>query len=400
MAIPDGERAELHGTGQAVAHGLAARAGVGVIGKLATARIKLNNMNTANGQFSALYYPSIEFADPRWLWASSLVWDRIYRIVPKDYTAQDSDNVKRLCESGEIGAAIHPDQYAKDVSDQFLIKLRSSHWNAAALDMDVDVEYTRLHEDKVDVQLRKLIIAQGSGKWLHVPTEFAAHYMTYLAKYVSEKNGLNLVTDAAPAWTGATYFKYDGMVEDWPREEFPLVLAALVVRDFVPTNILNITPAALLSFREKYRDERRRFVGAVQSSAKALANCHDAKLVRDVFEDMKRDIAASMEDYKRSMDILKVETWTGMKTIIFPATTGVISKYIPLDPTQLAILNATGLAMGVVSGLATMKQKGKRLSEEYDYSYLVNLQREWQTCYRGEDWNYFLCRQMEEFIND
>ena len=89
-----------------------------------------------------------------------------------------------------------------------------------------------------------------------------------------------------------------------------------------------------------------------------------------------------------------------MKTIIFPATTGVISKYIPLDPTQLAILNATGLAMGVVSGLATMKQKGKRLSEEYDYSYLVNLQREWQTCYRGEDWNYFLCRQMEEFIND
>ena len=158
------------------------------------------------------------------------------------------------------------------------------------------------------MQLRKLIIAQGSGKWLHVPTEFAAHYMTYLAKYVSEKNGLNLVRRRTQPRHGRERidFKYDGMAEDWPREEFPLFSPHLVVRDFVRTNILNITPAALLSFREKYRDERRRFVGAVQSSAKALANCHDAKLVRDVFEDMKRDIAASMEDYKRSMDILKV----------------------------------------------------------------------------------------------
>jgi hypothetical protein len=40
-----------------------------------------------NATYSALYYPSIEFADPQWLWASSLIWDRIYRIVPKDYAA-------------------------------------------------------------------------------------------------------------------------------------------------------------------------------------------------------------------------------------------------------------------------------------------------------------------------
>jgi hypothetical protein len=224
--------------------------------------------------------------------------------------------------------------------------------------------------------------------------------MTYLANHVGEKNGLNLVTDSAPAWTGATYFKFDGMVEAFPHEEFPFVLAALVVRDFVPTNILNVTPDALLSFRKNYKDERRRFVQAVRGSANALANCHDIKVARDIYEDMKRDIMASMSDYKRSMDILKVETWTGMKTIVFPATTGVMSHFTSLDPTQLAVLNAGGLAMGVVSGLATLKGKGKRLSKEHDYSYLVHLGREYQKCYRGEDWNYYLCRQMEEFIND
>lgn len=361
-------------------------------------------MNTSSGNFSALYYPSIEFADPKWLWASSLVWDRIYRIVPKDYSTQDSDNVKKLCESGEIGIPIQPDDYAKDVSDQFLLKVQSGRWNAAALTMDANEEYERLHQDKVDVQLRRMIISQGStsarDKWLHVPTAFASLYMTYLAKHVSEKNGLSLVTDVAPAWTGATYFKFDGQVEDWPREELPLALAALVVRDFVPTNILNLAPEALLSFREKRRDERRRFVTAVQSAAKALANCHDATVARDVYEGMKRDISTSMDDYRGAMDLLKVEGWTGMKTIVFPVTTGVIGKLVSLEPTQLAVLATTGLALGVVSGLASMKQKGKRLSKEHDYSYLVNLRREWQNCYRGEDWNYYLCRQMEEFIND
>src|SRR6266576_3973995 len=40
---------------------------------------KVNKMNYA------LYYPTIEFQDYAWLWSASLLWDRIYRIVPKGY---------------------------------------------------------------------------------------------------------------------------------------------------------------------------------------------------------------------------------------------------------------------------------------------------------------------------
>ncbi|PIU47073.1 MAG: hypothetical protein COS94_08460, partial [Candidatus Hydrogenedentes bacterium CG07_land_8_20_14_0_80_42_17] len=100
---------------------------------------------------SALYYPSIEFTDPRWLWASALVWDRIYRIVPKDYTPDDSDNVKRLAETGEIGIAINPEEYAKPVADEFIKKLPSGKWEAAALERNMDDDYARLHRGKVDV---------------------------------------------------------------------------------------------------------------------------------------------------------------------------------------------------------------------------------------------------------
>lgn len=353
---------------------------------------------------SALYYPSIEFEDPQWLWASSLIWDRIYRIVPKDYIPEDSDNFKKLFESGEIGVPIHPDQYAKAVSKTFIRKLRSGYWDAAALSHNMNEDYARLHHDKVDVQLREMIVAKGRGashkQWLYVPTDFEALYMTYLARYISQKANLNLVTDAAPAWTGATYFTYDGNVEEWPREELPHVLAAMLIRDFIPTNIVEMHPKELLAFRENYRDERRRFVGAVRTAATQIANCHDAKIARDMYDELKKDIISSLEDYKKSMNVLKVEGWTGIKTLVFPAAASVIGKLFPLDATQLTILSAGGLAMGAVLGITSMKQKGKRLAREYDYSYLLHVQRAWQNCYQGSDLNYYLCRQMEEFIND
>jgi len=353
--------------------------------------------------YSALYYPSIEFADPGWLWASSLIWDRIYRIVPKDYAPEDSENIRQLSETGEIGIPIQPDEYAKAVADKFIVKLNTRHWGAAALSGSMDKGYARLHQDKVDVQLRDLIIAKGRGasheEWLYDPTDFEAHYMTYLARYISQKANLNLVTDGA-AWTGSTYFSFDGQVKDYPSKELTHVLAAMLVREFVPTNIINILPKDLLSFREKRRDERHRFMGAVTHATERLANCHDAQVGRDMYEDLKKDITDSLEDYRRSMDILKVTGWMGLKTLFFPATTSVIGKLIALDPTKLEILSLAGVAMGVVNGLTAIAQKGKKLTHEYDYSYLFYLGREWEKCYRGNDLNYYLCRQMEEFIND
>jgi hypothetical protein len=353
---------------------------------------------------SALYYPSIEFVDPRWLWAAALVWDRIYRIVPKDYVPDDCDNVRRLTESGEIGIAIHPDDYTEAVAQQFMTKVNSGDWNAAALEGDLDEEYAHLHRDKVDVQLREMILAKGRGssqdEWLHVPSDFGALYMTYLAGHIAERACLSLVTDAPAAWTGCTYFAFDGQLRDYPSEDLPQVLAVMLVRDFIPTNLLSIPPSAILSFRERRRAERHRFAEAVRAAAEQLANCRDPNVAQDMYEELKKDVRDSLEEYRRSMDVLKVEGWTGLKTLVFPAATKVLSGLFPLDETQVTLLSATGVAIGAVSGLASLHEKGRRLARDCEYSYLFNMQREWEKCYRGKDWNYYLCRQMEEFIED
>jgi hypothetical protein len=233
----------------------------------------------------ALYYPTIEFQNYPWLWSAALLWDRIYRIVPESYEPNDPENVQILKETGEIGIPIYPDSYTKDVAETFLNKIESGEWQAAALEFDIDETYARLHQDKVDVQLRKMIIAKGKaaaqGEWLNVPIEFEALYMTYLAEQISKKNNLQLLSDSAAAWTGSTFFKYDGEIEDFPLDEQTQQLATLVIRDFIPKNILDIRPHDLVKFREKYRDERRRFVNAIREAAKTISECDDETVYND-----------------------------------------------------------------------------------------------------------------------
>lgn len=355
----------------------------------------------------ALYYPTIEFADYQWLWSAALIWDRVYRIVPSGYKPQDPPNVQALMETGEIGIPIHPDEYAPSIAKEFIARLESGEWNAAALTGEISDEYKRLHLDKVDVLLRDMIIARGAGSkqddWLHVPTDFAAHYMMFLANAIAERNNLQMLSDSTPAWTGATYFKFDGGVEDYPSDEYSQQLATLVVKDFLPSDILSIRPTDILSFRAKYRAERQRFLSSMQRWAKCLSDCEDERILQDLIQDMKKDIESSLKDFRGSLSALNVITMTGLKSLTFPVTTKIASVIggKDLDPSTLMIVTGVGAALGLVSGLSDWNQKRKRLLKECDYSYLMHMRGQWKGVARyDKDYNYYLCREMEEFIND
>lgn len=355
----------------------------------------------------ALYYPTIEFQNYHWLWSASLLWDRIYRIVPRSYKPNDPDNIRILAETGEIGIPIHPDAYAQDIAEEFLDKIKSGEWQAAALEFDIPEAYARLHQDKVDVELRKMIIAKGQAsaheEWLYVPTEFEALYMTYLAEQISKKNNLQLLSDSTAAWTGATFFKYDGEIEAFPLEERTQQLATLVIRDFIPQNILEISPHEIVKFREKYRDERKRFINAIREAAKAISECEDETVYEDRLEDLRKDIESALSDYRRSMQALNVAGWTGIKSLSFPVVTKVATAIAgkDLDVSTLLIISALGIGIGLVSGFTDWKQKRRKLEKESDYSYLMHLSRNWKgSAMYNHDYNYALCREMEEFIND
>lgn len=361
-------------------------------------------MNTPN---YVLYYPSIEFQNYSWLWSASLLWDRIYRIVPEGYVPDEPENIRVLSETGEIGIPIHPDSYAEDTAKEFLEKIELGEWSAAALEFEIPEAYARIHQDKVDVVLRNMIIAKGCAaahnEWLYVPVEFEALYMTYLAEQISKRNNLQLISDSAAAWTGATFFKYNGEIQEFPFDDQSQQLATLVVRDFIPKNIFDITPDSIVKFREKYRDERQRFLCAIREAARAFSACDDEVVYRDRIEDFKKEIESSLKDYRGSMQALNVTTWTGIKSISFPVVTKVATAIAgkDLDTTTLAVVSALGIGIGLVSGFSDWKEKRRKLEKESDFSYLMHLKRNWKgSAMYNNDYNYYLCREMEEFIND
>lgn len=355
----------------------------------------------------ALYYPTIEFKDYEWLWGASLLWDRIYKIVPDGFEPDEPPNVVELQQDGEVGIPIYPKKYAREVAKEFIDKMDSPNWDAAALTHSEDdsaKNFSRLHEDKVDDQLRSILIAKGQassqGKWLHVPTEFSSHYMTYLANAIAKQNNLHLVSDIPAAWTCSTYFRFDGSVEDYPREDFEKQLALLLIKDFIPANLSAITTKELKRFRRDRRDQRQRFMNAVQKAAKSISQCTDPTVTKDMVQDLKKDIEASLIDFKRSADLLKVRSWTGTKSLSFPVLTTVLSTLVPLDPASITVLSTVGVGLGVHTGIQEYQQKMAELERKSEYSYLIQLKSNWINKKGQSDYTKYLWKQMEEFIND
>lgn len=353
---------------------------------------------------SALYYPQIEFGDYRWLWSAALVWDKIYRIEPEDFTPEHPENVRVLCDGGDIGVPIRPKDYAKTVAEEFMTQINTGKWQAAALEKNQVKEYARIHHDKIDVQIRQMLISSGRAashdQWLYVPEDFEKLYMTYLATKIAQQNNLQTVSDTSGAWAGLTYFNHGQMDTENDDHHLPFTLASLIIGNYVPSNITDITPHALLDFRTKYADERRNFVRAMKSAASQLANCHDATVAKDVLHDIQKDVEASAADYRRSMEILNAKAFAGCAAVSLPMSTPVLGKLLLLDPLSAIILGTTVLAIGGIAGVAALKQQGKRLRRESDFSYLVHAERTFPQRTDALNVPGGLRYDLNQFIND
>lgn len=110
-----------------------------------------------------------------------------------------------------------------------------------------------------------------------------------------------------------------------------------------------------------------------------------------------------MVEFKGSLQVLNVVGWTGIQSLSFPVVTKIAAAMTGkgLDFTTLCIVSALGIGVGLVSGFSNLREKRRRLERGCDFSYLMHMEREWKgSAMYGHDYNYFLCREMEEFIND
>jgi len=361
-----------------------------------------------------LFYPSIEFHDFAWLWRASLLYDRIYRIVPRNYHLDEPRNIKELCETGEIGAPIYPDAYAAEIGRAFMEKIESKTWTAAAVSSCAgDQDYSLLHQDKCDEALRRMIIARRGASsvdgFLPVSRQFAATYMTYLARNIAEKNKLEVTTDSLHAWTAAAYFRHDGQMETWKvaanvqpygqmglhGAPFEVDLAAIVLSDFLPAQILRLRPKDILAFRSKFRDERNKFIEAIKKAAQQIAQCTDQRIVEDLITDLKKDVDSKTKELRKALSFLNVKAFCGIVALSLPIASALVSTLEKLDPQLSQFLTLTGVAVGGYVVVKEALQKRANLSKESDYSYLLHAKAKFRDTFTHEIYHSF-----DQFIED
>jgi len=360
---------------------------------------------------NVLYYPTIEFStrDYEWLWRASLLWDKVYRIVPEGYILNEPKNIREICSTGEIGIPLSPKKYSEKASQEFIDKLDNRGWQAAALEFDTsDIEkseiYTRLHKEKVDVSLRNLMLLADEtfedDDWLYVSKEMSNHYMIYLATEMAKSNDLSLNTHNPDVWTASTFFLHDGKVqeglflgEDY-EEESKAALAPVLINNIFPDNILDLSPSAIIEFREKRKDERRQFNDKFDKFCYRLSKAEDPQILTQIWNDEKKEVEYALAEYKKSMDILKAVKWAGYLSSAITIATDALG-YTSLDSSNvLKGITSAGIGLGLVTGF--LEKKITPVSSPY--SYLCEARSLIPS--KFEDYNYSLYRKVEEFIND
>ena len=363
-------------------------------------------------QKDALYYPHIGFTNAPLIKSLALFYDRIYRIVPNNLAPEDDSELQPLLEGGLVGAMVDPVKYADGASRDFLSKLDG--WGAAALchEKKEEAKISRIHRDKIDWEVQRLFENAGykfDNEWLHVPTKLASNYMLYLDTEIAEKNSLSLVTQNWGAWTGTSYFRLDGQLDESITPETslellddPYSLFGLIISELLPINIGEIPAEKILQFREKRVDEITRFRQAIFDLENELSTLDAEDIKIDRIQDKVSELERAKLDYQGAADLIKAKKWFGISLMGFPAPI-FLGKLLGIPTASTITLGAAGLAIGALYSIKNSRQALHELNKKNVSSYLIALERHFKNYTNargGGDINHHAWNCMEEYVND
>lgn len=360
---------------------------------------------------SALYYPRISMQDPSFFKTLSLLYDRVYRIVPDGIIPDDNEELQPLIEAGIVGKAINPIPYSKRTAVEFLKK--AENWNAAALDsFDDDIDISRIHREKTDRSVRRLFEELGyavDDDWYSIPTELASNYMLYLSKEIAGKNQLDLMTDEIGPWTATSYFNVDGEVDDLAccdvellSPDNPFMLYSFILEQLFPVNIAEIPAHSLVKFKEKRHDEIRNLRETVFSLYAELSKVTEHDIRVDVIEQRVKELQIAQSDYQKSADIMNAQGWFGVSMFSFPGV-GVLGTMLGLEPLASTILAGACALVGTIVNMSSTKESIKQMKKASPASGYMALSqdfRQFKDHRGGRDISHYAWNSMEEYVND
>lgn len=327
----------------------------------------------------ALYFPSIEFQSDNWVKSSLLYWDKIYRIVPEDYTPKDSNLIIEAQEKGLVRNITLDEDDTKTTGDQFLKFIEGLDFLPAGLDTgSYDLVSRRKIDGRLYPSLEKIASIYSQKGWLSLPTKIARGYMFYLATVVAKRRGgFSISTDNPDNWIISSYFVENGNFSEYTYDRNAKgYYSSLILDGFIPSDMSNVSLDSIVNFLDDEKEQKRKFRKTISTFSSDLSKCQNQDTASELVEDYRSKIDIEKNDLKKSMGFLS--NFKSYKYI--PIVTGIsiastVLKYFtgdsgdPFDYYSIG----EGLLFGAVAAHESYSNKLETNKTESFASYLIDV---------------------------
>ncbi len=347
---------------------------------------------------SVLYYPSIEINNEEWLKSTLLVWDRVYRIVPRNYEPQDSDDIKRAVDSDLIRSIYLDSDDLKGAVGDFEKFMASVPYTPAGLE-DSDISF--VHPDKVDASLYPLLdkFSRGldSEVWIQLPREVARGYMYFLAQNVAEHRLLERCTDRPDNFAIGSYFsELANFKEEVYDEKASGFYSSLMMTDLLPKNLSQVSMEKIINVVNRSHDEKLAFRSELVDFADQFHRCESPEHARLIYTDYKNKLMQAKGNLKKSQGFLKKGGVGSLFTMGLPTSmTALGAASLAGDPFSITAISSS-LLIGAVASYSDYAKTKSVKENPCGASYMISLDK----AFSGRDRFPAFDRHLEEFIND
>ena len=348
-----------------------------------------------------------------------MYWDKLGRIVPNDYTTEDSETVKAL---GSFVTTLRPGwvrpefgksfvefitHYGPKLKAKYALSLRDSWPNLSDVqrppkpgglsgnDPRLGYIFYEKMSDEVYCTMQESGLASTDGRgerWIGMHPRLAWVYMTALAEQLSGERGLRPLTDESRdhlALSGLSTERLAhalledvSLVDSKPTAtEIETVLVSVAFRAIVPKNLAGLSVDKILRFRDKYPNERASFQNSVEDFLKSrewLKSIVDPNVLEErLREEYEKVWAMKLEDLREKLSEVGIDTFFSCFNLKSALPTGAMGAAaalaLPLEPISAG---ATGIALGAIPALRDKQKAAKGALRTSEVSFLYRIEQD------------------------
>jgi len=371
----------------------------------------------------ALYYPTIDIHDERWLKSAVLFWDRIETIVPE---SEDHPYRRRSTRILQEEGFLFPrlvNPFCEEVSDlekdviRFMDKPEGKKsfikpWGVSAVSManrryltEEERAYNDdrrrayltdkmsgiyrdfyIHVEKLPMMLRERLAGHvNEDGYVWASRGFMSFYMTLLANRICQNNRLALLTDRVNQNNLSNKILIEGLAPAGLRAREQKMKRGMMYQ--IIMDDIKIAPNTRMETIVQYKKDRRHELALFRAEMDRLTafdiegmNAKDIE--HEIWSIYTKQVKPAMDGVKATLKDSGINWWSGIGTCVF---TGLLPAVIGFGAdlkTNIAI--GTSQCLGLA--LTTVPYVRKRMEMSGSpYSYLVKMDQQLSVSWRSEN---------------